>query len=88
MLAYVLMEEVFRMARARVDHRSGDPADGTVPAADELIASAPGARLHDAQLGIFRPAWRLLVHRACLADPVQVLLEGLRHALPGGQPVP
>ena len=86
--AHVLIEEIFRMARSRVDQRAGDPADGVVPPVDELVAPTPGACLDDAQLGVFCPARRLLIHRACLADPVQILLECLGHAFPGGQPVP
>ena len=41
--AHVLVEEIFRMARAWVDQRAGDPADGVVPALDDLISAAPGA---------------------------------------------
>ena len=88
MPSHVLVEQILGVAGARVDQRAADPADGVVPPADQLVAAAPGARLDDAQLDVFRPARRLLVHRAGLPDPVQVLLEGLRHALPGGQPVP
>src|ERR1035437_2275322 len=80
----VLIEEIFRMARAWVDQRAGDPADGPVPSEDELVTPTPAACLDNAKLCVFCPARWLLTPRPCLVDPVQVFLERLRHAFPCG----